>query len=121
MSVERHFVLDPPPHRCDVAVANGLAYVAGMTARDRTAGLEQQARETLEKIDIALAAAGTDKSNLVWANVWLNDVADYDAFNVIWNEWIVPGRGPARACVGATLCIPGLRVEVAVVAAVPSA
>ncbi len=124
MEVQRHFVLDPPPHRCDVAVAGGLIYIAGMTAYDRHAPLdhvdvplEQQTEETLQKIDVALAAAGSDKSQLMWANVWLADTRDYDAFNVVWNKWIVPGKGPARACVGATLCIPGLKVEIAVVAA----
>lgn len=117
VEVQRHFVLDPPPHRCDAAAAGGLIYLAGMTAYERTAPLEQQAQETMQKIDIALAAAGSDKSQLVWANVWLADTTDYDAFNVVWNQWIVPGKGPARACVGATLCIPGLKVEIAVVAA----
>lgn len=113
----RYSVLDPPPHRCDAVEAGGLVYLAGMTAYDRQAPLQQQARETLEKVDIALAAAGTDNEHLVWANIWLNDTLDYDAFNEVWNAWIQPGKGPARACVGATLALPGLRVEIAVVAA----
>jgi enamine deaminase RidA (YjgF/YER057c/UK114 family) len=117
MEPVRHFVLDPPPHRCDVAEVGNIVYVAGMTAYDRQAPLDQQARETMTKIDIALQAAGTDKSKLVWANVWLADTADYDAFNEVWNAWIVPGKGPARACVRADLMLEGLKVEIAVVAA----
>jgi enamine deaminase RidA (YjgF/YER057c/UK114 family) len=117
MNVLRRSPLDPPEHRCDAVVAGELVFVAGMTAYDRQGSLEKQARETLSKVDTALAAAGTDKSKLVWANVWLNDTDDYDAFNEVWNAWIVPGQGPARACVGANLALPGLKVEVAVVAA----
>lgn len=117
MELIRHSPLDPPPHRVDVVEAGGLVYVAGMTAFNRQGTIQEQARETLQKVDTALAAAGTDKSKLVWANVWLNDTSDYDAFNEVWNTWILPGKGPARACVGANLALPGLKVEVAVVAA----
>lgn len=117
MEPTRHFVLDPPPHRCDAAEAGNLVYVAGMTAYDHGGSIAEQARQTLDKVDAVLAAAGTDRAKLVWANVWLNDTGDYDAFNEVWNAWIIPGKGPARACVGANLALPGLKVEVAVVAA----
>lgn len=117
MEPVRHFLLDPPVHRCDAAEVGNIVYIAGMTAYDRAGSLQAQARETMEKIDVALDAAGTDKSKLVWANVWLAETADYDAFNEVWNAWIVPGKGPARACVGADLMLPGLKVEIAVVAA----
>lgn len=123
--VIRHSPLDPPPHRVDAVEAGGLLFVsgltAGMTARDREKSLKVQTRQTLDRIDRVLAAAGTDKSRLVWASVWLNDTDDYEAFNELWNAWIVSYQRPARACIGANLAPTGVKVEIAVVAAVGKA
>jgi len=117
MELIRHRPLDPPPHRSDAVQAAGLVYTAGMTAADPDADTATQSQQVLDKLDIVLEDAGTDKTRLLWANVWLADMDDFAAFNEVWNAWLVPGTAPARACVEARLARPELRVEVAVVAA----
>ena len=117
MEPVRYSPLDPPRHRVDAVRAGDLIYIAGMTAYDRSADVQQQTRETLQKLDIVLEQVGSSRHHLVMANVYLNDTNDYDLFNEIWNDWIPEGEGPARVCTGTNLAVPGLRVEVSLVAA----
>ena len=104
------------PHRCDAVEYGGLVFVAGMTAKNHGGPIGEQTRETLEKIDAILAQAGTDKSRLLSATIWLTDVADFKGMNEVWIDWLNPGEAPARACVGSVLAAEGLNVEIAVVA-----
>ena len=80
-------------------------------------GLEVQTREVLAKIDGLLASAGTDKSKLLSMNVYLSNIADFDAMNAAFDEWIDTANLPARATVEARLADPNLRVEITAVAA----
>ena len=96
--------------------AGGLLYVAGQVADGRKAGIEDQTRDVLSKIDALLAAAGSDKSKLVAVNVFLPNIADFDAMNSVYDAWIDPQNPAARACVEARLADPDLRVEMTAVA-----
>ena len=65
-----------------------------------------------------LATAGTDKSKLLTAQVWLADMDDFAAHNDAWNEWVDQDHPPVRACLQSPrLVLPGLRVEIMVTAA----
>nr|GFD28443.1 hypothetical protein [Tanacetum cinerariifolium] len=76
-----------------------------------------QVQDTLAKIDQLLEEAGTDKSHVVSAYVWLKHVeADFDDMNSVWDQWVSPGNAPARACVEAKLADPRLLVEIQVIA-----
>jgi enamine deaminase RidA (YjgF/YER057c/UK114 family) len=100
-------------------VYGGVVSTAGQVAL-KAAG-EDAAKQTaaiLEAIDELLAAAGTDKSNLLTANIWLADMADFAAMNEIWDAWVVEGNTPTRACVESKLAAPQFTVEIAVTAAV---
>ena len=77
-----------------------------------------QTEQVLKKIDAILAEAGTDKSKLLSANIWLPDIATFHEMNKVWDAWVSPGNTPARATVEAKLATPQLRVEIAVIAAV---
>jgi enamine deaminase RidA (YjgF/YER057c/UK114 family) len=91
-------------------VAQGdRVYVRGITG-DPSGDVTAQTRQALGRIDHLLAQAGTDKSKLLTAQVWLSD-------NLAWNEWVDPGHPPVRACVQAELFAPGLLVEIMVTAA----
>lgn len=104
-------------HRSDTVVYNGVAYVAGVVPLDSSASIADQAKQILDEIDSRLAAAGTDKSRLLSATIWMVEVnRDFAEFNKVWNAWLVPGRKPARACVQAGL-VGGAMLEVAVIAA----
>ncbi|MEM7019569.1 MAG: RidA family protein [Pseudomonadota bacterium] len=77
-----------------------------------------QTTDILQAIDELLAAAGTDKSKLISATIWLANMADFAEMNSVWDAWVVEGETPARACVESKLAAPQFTVEIAVVAAI---
>ena len=99
-------------------VHNGIAYLAGQVGNpgdDVTA----QTRTVLAEIDRLLAAAGTDKSKLITAQIWLADIATgFAAMNAVWDAWVSPGNAPARYTGEAKLAGPEYLVEIIVTAAV---
>jgi enamine deaminase RidA (YjgF/YER057c/UK114 family) len=118
MSIERHEILDPEgakPIISGVIAFGNLVYVKGVTA-DPVGDITEQTRQVLQEIDRLLAVAGTDKSKLLTAQVWLSDMRVFRQHNLAWNEWVDPANPPVRACVEARLFAPGLLVEIMVVA-----
>src|SRR5512139_1679978 len=99
--------------------ASGTVYLAGQVADDATADITGQTQQVLAQIDDLLFEAGTDKAKILSATIYLPDMADFAAMNVVWEQWVVPGQTPARATVQASLAAPEYRVEIQVVAAVP--
>ena len=111
--------LRPDARMSQAVVWGGLVHLSGQVALEaRDADAAEQARVVLRQIDDLLAEAGTGKDRLVSATIWLTDPADFAAVNAVWDAWLAPGAAPARATVGAALMLPGLRVEIAAVAAV---
>lgn len=106
--------------RMSKAIVHGnTVYLAGQVA-DTTAGgsVADQTREILGIIDVLLAEAGSSKSRLLMANIWLTDIATFAEMNAVWDAWVVAGHTPARATVEARLAAPRFKVEIAVIAAV---
>ncbi len=95
----------------------GFAWLAGQVAQDVSLDVSGQTRQVLEAIDRLLAEAGTDKTRILQANVYLADIADFAAMNAVWDAWVPQGHTPARATVEARLAAPEYRVEIQVVAA----
>ena len=98
-------------------VHNGIAYLAGQVGKpgeDATA----QTQEVLAQIDRLLALAGTDKTKILTAQVWLADIADFAAMNAVWDGWVAKGHAPARWTGEAKLATPDYKVEIIVTAAV---
>ena len=102
----------------EMAVHNGVAYLAGQVPADQTSDIEMQTRQVLDAIDKLLARAGTDKSKILMTQIFLVDLADFPGMNAVWDAWVVPGNTPPRATVQANLARPGWRLEVVVTAAV---
>lgn len=97
---------------------NGTVYLAGATADDRTLDLKGQTRQVLEKIDRMLGLAGSDKSRILFAQIWLKDIeAGFSEMNAVWDEWVASGCAPARATVEARLASGDLLLEIAITAA----
>jgi enamine deaminase RidA (YjgF/YER057c/UK114 family) len=92
-------------------------YLAGQVADDPVPSVGEQTRQILAKIDALLKEAGTDKSRLLSANIWLADIGRFDEMNAVWDAWVSPGNTPARATVQALLARPANLVEIMVVAA----
>jgi enamine deaminase RidA (YjgF/YER057c/UK114 family) len=100
------------------AVVHGnTVYLAGLTADDASLDIKGQTAQILAKIDTLLAEAGTDKSELLSAHIWLTDIETWSQMNEVWDAWVAPGNTPARATVEARLARPGLKVEIMVQAA----
>lgn len=104
-----------------IVMHRGVVYLSGQVFPDYLASspsIQEQTRSVLQRIDELLAEAGTSKSNLLTAQVWLADVAEFDAMNAVWESWVDPANLPARATCGVTLGHPNVRVEITVSAAV---
>jgi enamine deaminase RidA (YjgF/YER057c/UK114 family) len=104
--------------RMSSAVVHGdTVYLAGLTADDPKADVKGQTKQILAKVDKFLAEAGTDKSKVLSANIWLTDISTWSQMNEVWDAWVSPGNTPARATVEAKLAAPGLSVEIMIQAA----
>jgi enamine deaminase RidA (YjgF/YER057c/UK114 family) len=102
----------------EMAVHNGTVYLAGQVAADDTLDIAGQTRQVLAAIDALLARAGSDKTKILRAQIFLADIADFPAMNAVWDQWVVPGHTPPRATVQAALAKPTWKVEIVVTAAV---
>jgi enamine deaminase RidA (YjgF/YER057c/UK114 family) len=102
----------------DMAVYNGVAYLAGQVPDDPSLDMYGQTAQVLATIDSLLATAGTDKSRILMATVYVANMKEFDAMNRAWDEWVAPGNAPPRATVEARLANPDYKVEIVVTAAV---
>ena len=94
-----------------------LVFVSGTNPDNPDAGIREQTANILSKIDAVLAAAGTNKSKVLSASIWVTDIRNREAMNEAWLAWIDPANPPARATVQATLADPRWLVEISVTAA----
>ena len=99
-------------------VHGGLVYLSGQVPDDGSADITEQTRQVLAKIDGLLAEAGTDKTSVLSATIWLPDIGDFARFNAVWDAW-VSQPGPARACVESRLANPAYKVEIGIVSVLP--
>ena len=115
MKVERH---DVGPRMSQVVIHGDTVYLAGVVA-EKAGGksVTEQTKAILATIDSHLAKAGTDKSKLLSANIWLADMDTFAEMNAVWEAWVSPGNTPARATVQARLAAPQYTVEIMVTAA----
>ena len=98
-----------------IVVRDSTVYVCGVTP-DPVGDVKTQTRQVLERIDKLLQSAGTDKSKLLTAQVWLSDMTLFADHNAAWNDWVDASNPPVRACVGAELWRPNMLVEIMVTA-----
>jgi enamine deaminase RidA (YjgF/YER057c/UK114 family) len=101
----------------EMAVHNGVCYLAGQVAADASQDIAGQTRQVLAAVDALLARAGTDKSRILMCQIFIADMADFPAMNAVWDAWVSPGHAPPRATVQAALAKPEWRVEIVVTAA----
>jgi enamine deaminase RidA (YjgF/YER057c/UK114 family) len=111
--------IDAGKRMSSAVVHGGKAYLAGFVA-EAAAGksVNEQTKDILRQIDVVLKKAGTSKTNIIKANIWLTDIKTFGEMNAAWDAWVVPGQTPARATVESKLAAPGLDVEIMVEAAI---
>jgi enamine deaminase RidA (YjgF/YER057c/UK114 family) len=116
MSIKR---INAGPRMSQAVVHNGIVSTAGQVAQNAAGGTAaEQTQDILNAIDNLLSQAGTDKSKLLTATIWLADMNDFAGLNSVWDEWVLPGATPTRACVESKLAAPQFTVEIAITAAV---
>lgn len=106
--------------RMSEAVIHGdKVYLAGMVAGEaKGKSVKAQTEDVLAQIDAVLKQAGTDKTRILKANIWLTDIKTFGEMNEAWDAWVAAGQTPARATVESKLAAPGLDVEIMVEAAI---
>ena len=109
---------DVGPRMSEMAVHNGVCYLAGQVAADGSQDIAGQTRQVLGAIDALLAQAGTDKTKILRAQIFLADISEFPGMNAGWDTWVVAGHTPPRATVQAALAKPEWKVEIVVTAAI---
>ncbi|PAU98996.1 RidA family protein [Paracoccus salipaludis] len=104
------------PRMSEAVIHNGVVYLAGQVGNPGDS-VADQTRAVLAQVDRLLAEAGTDKTRILKAQIWLADITDFAEMNAVWDTWVPQGHCPARATGEAKLATPDYKVEVIVTAA----
>lgn len=112
MTIKR---IEPGVRMSGAVVHGNTVYLSGQTGTGDD--VQAQARSALAEVDALLAKAGSNKSKILQATIWLRDMADFEAMNPIWEAWIDPANPPTRATGECRLATPDLKFEVIIVAA----
>lgn len=103
--------LNPGPRMSQAVIVGKIAFLAGQVPDDLQADITQQTRQVLTKIDGIVEELGVTKAHIASVQVWLNDMADFQGMNAVWDEWVKTDAPPARATGGVALARHGMRVE----------
>ena len=116
MGITRHHV---GLRMSQISIFNGTIYLAGQVPK-QTLGMDisAQAREVLAAVDKLLAEAGSDKSRILFCQIFLRDLTDFVQMNEVWDAWVVSGNTPPRATVQAAMATATCKIEIIVTAAV---
>lgn len=104
----------------EAVIHNGVIYLSGQVANSGET-VAEQAKVCLDNLEKTLEKYGSDKKHIISANVYLADVATFDEFNGVWDNWFEEGTQPVRTCLGATLAAPQYKLEITLIAAVAEA
>ncbi len=115
MTIQR---FETGPRMSKAVVHGDTVYLAGLVADEpKGKSVTEQTKSILAQIDGFLAKAGTDKSKILTASIWITDMTTFAEMNAVWDSWVSPGNTPARATVEARLATPDYKVEIMVTAA----
>ncbi len=110
--------LETGPRMSQVVIHGPTVYLAGQVGAPKDS-VENQTKAILDSIDRLLKAAGTDKTRILYAQIWLASMGDFAEMNKVWDAWVPQGHTPARAAGEAKLATPDYLVEIIVTAALP--
>jgi enamine deaminase RidA (YjgF/YER057c/UK114 family) len=109
--------IDMAARLSEAAVFNGVVYLAGMVPERGDTDIRGQTEDVLAQVAQRLQQAGSDKSHILRAQIYLSNIAEIGAMNEVWDAWVVPGSAPPRATVQAPLANPAWHIEIVVTAA----
>ncbi|MFB0875816.1 MULTISPECIES: RidA family protein [unclassified Sphingobium] len=99
---------------------NGMLFLGGQAAEDRSSGIEDQTRQVLAKIDQILESAGVDKRRLLSVQIWLQNIErDFAGMNAVWDDWVDVEHAPARATAQCEMGAADVLIEIIATAALP--
>lgn len=99
---------------------NGILFIGGQTASDKSEDIKGQTRQALAKLDKVLAEAGSDRNHLLSVQIWIKDIArDFAGMNEVWDSWIDPDHAPARATAQCNMAVADTLIEIVATAAAP--
>ena len=107
--------IEPGARMSQAVVHGGIAYLAGQVGAPG-ASVAEQTRAVLEQVDRLLAEAGSDKTRILTATIWLADIGTFAEMNSVWDTWVDPANPPARATGECKLAAPEYKVEIIVTA-----
>ena len=107
---------DVGPRMSNMAIHNGVAYLSGQVPSDANLDAQGQTANVFAQVDALLTRAGTDKSRILMAQIFLSDLGDFPDMNAAWDSWVADGHTPPRATVEAKLARPEWKVEIVVTA-----
>ena len=112
--------MDSNNRMSQIVVHNGVVYLAGQVDEtDKGGPIKEQTANVLKQIDELLAKAGTDKTQLLSATIYLTDIKTFGEMNEAWQAWVSPQGLPTRATVEVgALAAPQYGVEIVATAAV---
>ncbi len=113
MSIER---IEPGTRMSQAVIHGDTIYLAGQVGAPG-ASFAEQTEAICQKIDVLLEKAGSNKSNMLQATIWLSDMSGFAEMNAVWDAWIDPANPPTRACGESKLATPDFKVEIIIVAA----
>lgn len=108
--------INPSERSSPIVIYNGMVFLAGQVGAPGES-VRRQTEAILLKIEALLAQAGTDKARLLQATIWLSDISTFEEMNAVWNQWVVPGKPPARNTGEVKLASQEYLVEIIVTAA----
>jgi len=108
--------IEPGKRMSNAVIHNGTVYLAGQVG-EPGADVATQTRQILAEVERLLALAGSDKTRILKAQIWLSDISTFDQMNAVWDAWVAPGNAPARATGESKLAGPEYLVEIIVTAA----
>ena len=114
MSITRHHT---GQRMSQIVIHGDTVYLAGQVADAANADIAVQTRQVVDKIEALLDEAGSDKTKILSAQVWIASMGHFAQMNEVWDNWVPEGHAPARACIEARLASPDLLVEIGVIAA----
>ena len=101
-----------------IVIHNNTVYLCGQVAEDSMKGIGEQTQTMLDKVDVLLKEAGSDREHILSATIYVKSMDYFSEMNAVWDSWVSEGHAPARACVEASMAREELLVEISVVAAV---
>jgi enamine deaminase RidA (YjgF/YER057c/UK114 family) len=113
MSIRR---IDVGPRMSQIVIHGDTVYLAGQVGQP-TGNVASQTRDILSAVDELLAKAGSDKTKILQAIIWLADMSTFAEMNAEWDKWVPQGNTPARATGEAKLAGPEYLVEVMITSA----